>query len=288
MMHHLTPARIHTGHPIACLQIMLRAALINTETEAATSVAILEPTTSLWTMPPTLEDYEYGENSHESDATMPSRYMAVDSAYALPQAGELRPSDPEMPGSKAYGQWHTHRQGNLSSVDSYSLHCDRARNEHALHRFVQIGGVLLCVGCEPEYLTNGSPLSHPLPIHYHFSVGEEQPLIDALLTQETPVLRIKLSVACQNQCMSHLRVTSDGVPWLFVTNQESKPFGGVLYFPAHWRAVKRISCDGQPDQVLPADKVGCVQFQLEPFESVWLTAAELPPYHCTPADNLAG
>lgn len=268
-----------------------RSAFISASTDAQHEVAILEPTTSLWgklTNP--FDDYEYsGGDEHEraEHERIRSAWLAARRALFHAQIG-FDHLDPELL-CRADVRAGCIRMGRAAYRAVIVTESSVIEPEAlaALRSFQMGGGTVLVYGHAPSYLTTGEAVPGDFPATQ--KLDELEALCAAVLAKQHQPLRLLLPEGCRRVCLSDLRLTDDGMPWLFAANQEGGVVDGTLALASAYTGVEQIFCDGREPLLLPADESGEIAIRLAPYEAAWFravscsgTAAEKEAVLCLP------
>lgn len=266
-----------------------RNSFISNHTEADVRIAILEPTTSLWrkrTNP--FDDYVYAGNSPAEEA----RHEAIRNCWFRTRRALFHGQisfdhlDPEMLARASI------REGRiLIGKADYRLliitESDVLEPEtcQALLTFTKNGGSLISVGNAPDRLSDGTALPVELPFIARLSDQDEKALHEiARRYAEVPLCFIPEESASKS-CISHLRLSDENEPWLFVANQEENVVEGKLLLSAPWHALWKISADGGRT-ALSMGPDGSVSLRLEAYESAWFAAVQHTLPEAMPLDRV--
>ena len=240
-------------------------------------VAILEPTTTLWSLfTNPFDDYAYGgedederrEHERVRDAWRRARRALFHAQISFDHL------DPEML-ALAEAEGGELRVGSAVYTVVIVTHSHVAEPEtlEKLRRFRSGGGCVCLFGDAPSRLTDGKPLREAFPASIR---AEDEDTLCRIALENAPMpVQLCLSAEGRTSCVSCLRETESAEPWLFVANQEGGCVRGTLRLRGDLTGVERIHRDGRPPQALRADAEGVVPFEMGPYEAAWFRALRL-------------
>ena len=255
-----------------------RNALISANTASLHDVAVLEPTTTLWTLfTNPFDDYAYGGSSGAECAEherIRDCWRSVRKALFHAQIG-FDHLDAEMLAAASISDGAL-RIGNavyhaLIVTHSLVIEEDALR---AIERFRACGGLVCVAGSAPSHLPDGSAL--PLPFPSSKSAGTLQELCQCLLERLPQPMRFDPGKEGATSCVSCLRETDCGEPWLFAANQQDSHIEGMIQLAKGYGGVECIGCDGRAPLTLRSDSDGRVHVRLAPYEALWFRALRAP------------